>query len=76
MAHPHSSKFENVWQERIDSLLKDHYCKRVDTRLPNVWVTRLKHMSNGNEIMLKGYPLDGIITQWTNKVFNHIEHVD
>ena len=69
------SKFEKVYEERVQSLLDDHYCKRVDTRLPHLWLTRLHHMSNGNDIVIKGYPADGIITQYTNKVFNHIEQV-
>lgn len=75
MAHPHS-KFNQVYEERVQSFLVDHYCKRVDTRLPNVWVTKFKHMSNGNEIILKGYPMDGVIMQWTNRVFRHIEQVE
>lgn len=70
------SKFEIVYEERIKSLLTDRFCCRFDTRLPSVWVTRFKHMSNGNEVVLKGYPADGKIMQWTNHVVKHIEYVD
>jgi hypothetical protein len=76
MAHPHSDKFQQVFEERIKSLLEDHYCKRVDTRLPHVWVVRLKHMSNGNEILLRGYPYSKDIFQYTNHVFTHSEHFE
>lgn len=76
MAHPHSTKFQQVFEERIKSLLEDHYCKRVDTRLPHFWIVRLKHMSNGNEIVLRGFPMEGIIIQMTNLVVTHSEHVE
>ena len=76
MAHQHSDKFQQVFEERIKSLLEDHYCKRVDTRLPHVWLVRLKQMSNGNEILLRGYPLSGVFFQYTNNVLTHKEHVE
>ena len=68
-------RMTKVFQERVDSLLKDGYCKRVDTRLPHLWLVRLKHMSNGNEILLKGFPSDGIISQQTNHTTTHYEKV-
>lgn len=76
MAHPHSYKYQQVFEERIKSLLEDHYCKRVDTRLPHFWIVRLKHMSNGNEIVLRGLPMDGLIIQMTNHVVTHLERVE
>ena len=76
MAHQHSDKFQQVFEERIKSLLEDHYYKRVDTRLPHVWLVRLKHMSNGNEILLRGYPLSKVFFQYTNHVLTHSEHVE
>lgn len=76
MVHQHSTKFQQVFDERIKSLIEDHYCKRVDTRLPHFWIVRLKHMSNGNEIVLRGFPMDGIIIQMTNHVVTHSEHVE
>ena len=68
-------RMTKVFQERVDSLLKDGYCKRVDTRLPHRWLVRLKHMSNGNEILLKGYPTDGVISQQTNHTTTHYERI-
>lgn len=76
MAHQHSNKFQQVFEERIKSLLEDNYCIRVDTRLPHVWLVRLKHMSNGNEILLRGYPLSKEFFQYTNHVFTHSEHFE
>lgn len=68
-------KFSRVFNERVSSLLADKYCKRLDTRLPHFWIVRLKHMANGNEIVLRGYPLDGIIVQTTNNIVTHRETI-
>lgn len=68
-------KFTKVFEERLRSFLADNYCKRVDSRLPNLWFVRLKHMSNGNTIVLLGCPLDGTITQLTNGIVTHKEHI-
>ena len=69
------ARFSKVYDERVASFLKDGYCKRVDTRLPHIWLVRMKHMSNGNEIRLYGYPDRGVITQMTNHVCTHYEQV-
>ena len=68
-------KFSKVFDERVSSLLADKYCKRLDTRLPHFWIVRLKHMANGNEIVLRGYPQDGIMVQTTNNIVTHRETV-
>ena len=70
------SKFTKVFDERIRALQQDCYCKRFDTRLPQLWMVRLHHMSNGNDIVLRGYPLDGIIIQTTNQIVTHREVVE
>lgn len=67
--------FTKVFNERVASLIKDRYCKRIDTRLPNLWFVRLKHMSNGNTIVLKAYPQDSVIHQYTNGICKHTEYV-
>lgn len=67
--------FTKVFNERIASLIKDRYCKRIDTRLPNLWFVRLKHMSNGNSIVLKAYPHDSVFYQYTNGICTHTEYV-
>ena len=69
-------KFTKVFDERVSSLLADHYCKRLDTRLPHFWIVRLKHMANGNEIVIRGYPMDSMIVQTTNNVVTHKEIVE
>ena len=69
------ARFSKVYDERVASFLKDGYCKRVDTRLPNFWFVRMKHMSNGNEIRLYGYPDRGVISQLTHHVCTHYEQV-
>ena len=69
-------KFTKVFDERVSSLLADHYCKRLDTRLPHFWIVRLKHMANGNEIVIRGYPQDSMIIQTTNNVVTHKEIVE
>ena len=68
-------RFTKVFNERVSSLLADHYCKRLDTRLPHFWIVRLKHMANGNEIVLRGYPHCGIILQSTNNIVTHRERI-
>lgn len=70
------SKFSKVFDERVNALVADHYCKRIDTRLPNLWFVRLKHMSNGNDIVLRGYPADGVLIQTTNGAQTHREVIE
>lgn len=69
------AKFTKVFNERVSSLLADKYCKRLDTRLPFFWIVRLKHMANGNEVVLRGYPMEGMIVQTTNNIVTHREHI-
>lgn len=69
------SRFTKVFDERVNSLIADGYCKRVDARLSYVWVARFQHVSNGNKIVLKGYPINGKIYQWTNGKNVHCETV-
>lgn len=69
------AKFTKVFNERVSSLLADKYCKRLECRLPHFWIVRLKHMANGNEVVLRGYPLEGLIVQTTNNIVTHREHI-
>lgn len=69
------NRFTKIFEERLNSLLEDNYQKRVDTRLSHIWFVRLKHMANGNTIILRGYPHDGRIEQSTNGIIKHIEIV-
>ena len=70
------ARVSKVFDERVNSLMADHYCKRVDTRLPHLWLVRLHHMSNGNDVVLRGYPLDHMIIQTTNLIVTHKEIVE
>lgn len=69
-------KFTKIFDERVNSLMADHYCKRVDTRLPHLWLVRLHHMSNGNDVVLRGFPHECIIIQSTNNIVTHKEFVE
>lgn len=70
------SRFTKVFDERVNSLMADHYYKRVDTRLPHLWLVRLHHMSNGNDVVLRGYPHECIIIQSTNNIVTHKEIIE
>ena len=75
MEQAQTLKLSNVFEERIRSLLDDHYCLRVKTRLSNIWIARLHHMANGNDIVIKAYPKQMILEQFTNKVCTHREQL-
>lgn len=62
-----------IFEERVRSLTDDQYCLRVLTRLSNIWLARLHHMSNGNDIVIKAYPKENRIVQYTNKIKTHDE---
>ena len=65
-------RFRQIFGERVRSLTEDGYQVRVSTDTPTLLFARLKHMSNGNEIILKGYPATLSITQRTNHVLKVI----
>lgn len=60
--------FTTTFQERLTSLLEDGYVVRVKCEDKRLMFVRLKHMGNGNTIILKGYPHERLITQYTNNV--------
>lgn len=73
MTHQRSlERFRQIFGERVHSLTEDGYQVRVSTDTPTLLFARLKHMSNGNEIILKGYPATLSITQRTNHVLKFI----
>lgn len=65
-------RFRQIFGERVHSLTEDGYQVRVSTDTPTLLFCRLKHMSNGNEIILKGYPATLSITQRTNNILKFI----
>ena len=62
-----------IFEERVRSLTDDQYCLRVLSRLSNIWFARLHHMSNGNDIVIKAFPKENRIVQYTNKIKTHEE---
>lgn len=75
MEQAQTLRLSNAFEERIRSLLDDHYCLRVKTRLSNIWIARLHHMANGNDIVIKAFPLEQRITQYTNRIITHDEQL-
>lgn len=65
-------RFRQIFGERVHSLTEDGYQVRVSTDTPTLLFCRLKHMANGNEIVLKGYPATLSITQRTNNILKFI----
>lgn len=71
MEQAQTQRLSKVFEERVRSLTDDQYCLRVLTRLSNIWFARLHHMSNGNDIVIKAYPHENRIVQYTNKIKTH-----
>lgn len=69
-------RLSNAFEERVRSLRSDNYCVRVETRLPHIWIARLHHMANGNDIVIKAYPHELKMEQFTNRVLTHQEIID
>lgn len=65
--------FSITFQERLFSLLECRYMVRVRTQTNNLWYVRLKHMANGNEVVLKGYPKTRHLEQYTNHILVYQE---
>lgn len=62
-----------VFNERISSLIEDGYVVQFKTltAVDNLWFATLRHRSNGNRVLLKAYPLENTILQYTNKRLTH-----
>lgn len=59
---------EQHFHQRVSDLIQDRYCLRFCNRTPTVWVARLHHMANGNDIVIKAYPGTNELVQLTNHV--------
>lgn len=57
------------FEERVSALLKDGYVIMVNVTMNQGRFVRMKHMANGNRIMLS--LIDGVLTQKTNNVIVH-----
>lgn len=64
---------EHEFNERVSGLIRDRYALRFCNRTPTIWVARLHHMANGNDIVIKAYPNSNELVQLTNhvEVFRH-----
>lgn len=65
--------FAITFRERLSSFLESRYMIRVQSQNDSLWFVRLKHMANGNEIVLKGYPKTRRVEQYTNHVLVYQE---
>lgn len=63
-----SNILEHEFHERVSGLIKDRYALRFCNRTPTLWLARLHHMANGNDIIVKAYPQRNEVIQLTNKV--------
>lgn len=76
MTRPRSEKrLEDVFDERVKSLVEDGFQKRFVHKSADLMLARLKHMSNGNEVVIKAYPTSLRIVQFTNHVLVHHEQL-
>lgn len=73
MEQAQTQRLSKAFKERIRSLLDDRYCLRFQIKFSNLWCARLHHMSNGNDIIIKAYPKENRIVQYTNKIKTHEE---
>lgn len=65
----------SIFNERVQSLVEDGYvvqCRTV-TAANNLWFATMRHRSNGNRIVVKAYPLENKIVQFTNKICTHTD---
>lgn len=63
-----SDAMEHEFHERVSGLICDRYCLRFCNRTPTLWLARLRHMANGNDIIIKAYPNTHEVVQVTNRV--------
>lgn len=62
--------------ERLRSHVQDGYVVRHETKLNTFYMVRLKHMSNGNEIVLKADFEHHSLSQKTNHILTHFQVYD
>lgn len=67
------AKLLAVYEERIQSLLKDGYKVRHRNNFRTFEMCRLHHMSNGNDIVLFADLVEYEIIQKTNQIVTHKE---
>lgn len=68
-----SQRLAADYEERLNSLLADGYCKRFDHRSDHLWFAKLKHMANGNAVELKANFALHTLSQQTNHILKHLQ---
>lgn len=64
-----------VFDQRVSSLVEDGYRIRHMYSGDTLLLCRLHHMANGNDIIVKAFPLAMTIVQLTNHVQTHYEQI-
>ena len=59
--------------ERLRSHVQDGYAVRHETKMDTFYMVRLKHMSNGNEIVLKADFKNNSLSQKTNHIVTYYQ---
>lgn len=62
------TKIKAEFNNRLSGFIEDGYCCRYNFESNFLLKSRLKHMSNGNEIVLEADLIQGNLTQRTNHV--------
>lgn len=65
----------NIFQERVSSLLEDGYRVIVKVDNSTLLFAKLRNLANGNHIILKAYPQDKKLVQYTNNILVHQEQL-
>lgn len=72
MEQARMQRLSHDFDERVKSLKEDGYCQRVQVRSSSLLFARLKHMSNGNDIVISGDLERGSLIQKTNGIVKFI----
>ena len=59
-------KFMKLFDERVHAFLCDGYYPIVSLKDDAMYLTTLRHGTNGNRIKVVGYPRNWQLEQWTN----------
>lgn len=72
---PQQTQLSKLYCERVKSLLEDGYRLRHTANVGAIYITRLHHMANGNDIIIRVDYNTNELTQKTNHIITHHETV-
>ena len=72
---PQQTQLSKIYCERVKSLIEDGYRLRHTANVGAIYVTRLHHMANGNDIIIIANYDKHELTQKTNHIVTHHETV-